>query len=368
MHDRDKFINLNEFLEGDRTFVIAEIGKNFIQSKEEKGLDEYISNAKNLIDAAADAGVDAVKFQTHEYSDEQAPIQVISPHFSGSDRYSWVKRNTDITPDRFWVEVKDYSKQKGLVFFSTPMSRKAAVKLDSIGVPLWKIGSGDVMDYLLLDFVAETKKPVIISTGMVSYAELEKAVSFLENKGAPVSILYCVSKYPAPASDFNLSSIQRLGEKFPQCTIGFSDHSVGDQEIPLAAVKVGARIIEKHFSLSRDLWGSDHKVSLTPEEMKTLVQKIKDREYLGVDSSPFYGDIDKELEGEKNQFRPYFFKTLTASKEIKKGTVITKEMLFAMRPALHLKGIPSNNLYEVVGKKSARDINKMEPITKDIIE
>ena len=152
---------------GEGVFFIAEIGKNFIQTEEERPVAEYLLNAKKLVKAAKEAGADAVKFQTHEVEDEQLNIDITSPHFKGADRYSWITRNMEATPiDTFWKPLKKYCDETGILFFSTPMSRKAAMKLQEVGVPFWKVGSGDAQDYVTLDFMFSTKKPIIISTGM----------------------------------------------------------------------------------------------------------------------------------------------------------------------------------------------------------
>ncbi|MCI0532816.1 N-acetylneuraminate synthase family protein, partial [bacterium] len=183
-------------LGGEAVFFIAEIGKNFIQTEEERPIAEYLENAKALVDAALDADADAVKFQTHELEDEFLQgLTVVSPHFKGSDRVKWITRNMNATPlHEFWEPLKKYCDERGIIFFSTPMSRKAAEKLHKLGVPLWKIGSGDVQDYVTLDFLIETGKPIIISSGLVSLAELDEIVSHIRGKGAPLAVLYCISQ------------------------------------------------------------------------------------------------------------------------------------------------------------------------------
>lgn len=359
---------ISKAISKDKVFVIAEIGKNFIQSEGSQSIEVYLNNAKRLIDEAVKSGAHAVKFQTHEVEDEQANIEVFAPHFKGSDRYAWVKRNTEEAPIEFFKELKEYSEKKGIIFFSTPMSRKAAIKLEDIDVPFWKVGSGDVQDHVLLDFITRTKKPIIISTGMVSHRELDDVVGYITKRGAPIIILYCISQYPCPPEFFNLSTIEFLKEKYPHAIIGFSDHSVGDNTIPLAAIKTGAQVIEKHFSLSRDLWGSDHKVSMTPDEMRDLTKSIKEGKYSEIDTKSFYGKKKRELDGAKNKFRPYFNKTLVAGRDIKAGTIITSDMIYAMRPRMYLKGLFSNMFHDVLNKKIVKDIKKFEPISKKHIK
>lgn len=368
---QNKKINISEtdkLFGGEEVFIIAEVGKNFIQTQEERSVEEYLENAKALVDAAVEARADAVKFQTHEVEDEQMDIDITSPHFQGSDRHSWVARNTKATPlETFWKPLKEYCDKRGIIFFSTPMSRKAAQKLDKVGVPFWKVGSGDAQDYVTLDFMISTGKPIIISTGMVSLAELDEVVDYIGSKGSPLAVLYCISQYPAPAEYFNLATIEHLKEKYPDVIIGFSDHSIG-YDISLAVVKLGAKIIEKHFSLSRDLWGADHKVSMTPSEMKAMVEAIRSGAYKEINHMPYYGVKEKEFEGANNKFRPYFNKSLVAGADIPAGTIITKEMVFAMRPKMYIDSLPANRFHNVVGKKTKRDLKKYDPIKEEDLE
>jgi sialic acid synthase SpsE len=399
-------------------FVIAEIGKGFIQTEEDKTVEEYLENAKILVRAASEAGVDAVKFQTHELEDEFLNVNVTSPHFQarGSDRYTWIKRNMNATPlEEFWRPIKAYCEEMGVLFFSTPMSRKAAMKLNQLdvpphlcdhscrdhqprshgwteeqsspnapaqgwrqdskgqclhccgGVPLWKVGSGDVQDKVLLDYITQDKKPVIISTGMVSLDELDEVVKYITSKGSPLAVLYCISHYPAPPEYFNLGTIELLREKYPDVVVGFSDHSLGD-EVALAAVKVGARVVEKHFTLDRGLWGSDHKVAMLPHEMRRMVETIRSGAHMDVDEAPYYGQKDKELEGAENLFRPYYNKSLMAGVDMPAGTIITKEMVFAMRPRMLAGGLPAEKFEDVIGRRVTADLRKYDPITEDCLE
>lgn len=369
MHQKlSNLFNRSKELDHSEIFIIAEIGKNFIQTEDDRSQDEYVANAKQLIDEAYKAGVDAVKFQTHEVIDEQAEMAVISPHFKSMERYRWLERNTKATPIEFWHEIKKYAEDRGLIFFSSPMSRLSASKLDEVGVPLWKIGSGDVDDFFLLDYIIKTKKPVIISSGMVSFEELDRVMKYLTSTESPVGLLYCVSQYPCPPEHFNLATIEHFKKRYPKAIIGFSDHSVDNHEVTLAAVKLGARIIEKHFSLSRDLWGPDHKASLSPKEFKELVDRIRSGEYKGIDHTSFYGLNDKELEGAHNKFRPYFKKTLVASCDIPAGTIIKISDLRALRPRLHLDGLSPEFYKKIIGKKTKISILRHTPLREDMFQ
>ena len=361
-------INADKTIGGNDVFFIAEIGKNFIQTEDERDVSEYLENAKALVDAAKSAGADAVKFQTHEVEDEQLNIKVVSPHFKGADRYSWITRNMQATPiDTFWKPLKKYCDEQGILFFSTPMSRKAAYKLHDVGVPFWKVGSGDVQDYVTLDFMIETGKPIIISSGMVGLDELDEVIRHITERGAELVVLYCISQYPAPAEYFNLGTLEHLQEKYPDVVIGFSDHSLG-YDVALAAAKLGAKVIEKHFSFSRDLWGADHKVSMTPEEFAEMVRLVREGEHEKADHAPYYGIKEKELEGANNKFRPYFNKALMAGIDIPEGATLTKDMVFAMRPVMYAGGLPANRFYDVLGKKAVQALKKYDPITEKILE
>ncbi|MCD4760917.1 N-acetylneuraminate synthase family protein [bacterium] len=344
-------------------FFIADIGKNFIQTEEEKSMEEYLDNAKKLIKAAVDSGVDAIKFQTHNVEDEQLNIDVTSPHFKGSDRYNWVKRNDDSTPLEFWQEIKKYCDELGIIFFSTPMSRGAAQKLDKVGVPFWKVGSGDVLDFPMLDYLASTGKPIIISAGMSTLEETDLFIEYLKSKKADVVLLHCVSKYPCPPEDLNIKTIEFFKERY-DLPIGFSDHSIG-YDTAIAAANMGAVIIEKHFSFDRELWGADHKVSMTPAEFKDMTERIKAGDKVNIDN---YGKAAKILQEGEAVFRPLFRKSLMAGQDIKAGTVLSKEMVYAMRPQKYAGGLPSEEYENILNKKVKKDLKKFDPITKDILE
>lgn len=352
--------------ETDSVFIVAEIGKNFIQTEEDRSVEEYLANAKALIAAAQDAGVDAVKFQTHVVEDEQLPIAIRSPHFPGMDRYRWVKRNTEATPPDFWRAVSEYCKERNILFFSTPMSRSAARVLRPFDMPFWKVSSADALDFVLLTELVQTGKPIILSTGMVSYKELAAVHAFIAGR-VPLAILYCVSKYPCPPEEFNLLSIQRLKKLYPEAVIGFSDHSLG-HDVTLAAIRRGARIIEKHFSMERTLWGSDHKISLTPKECEAMVRAIRKGEWKDTDTSPYDGEEERELEGATNALRPYFEKKLAAARDMTAGEIWDTEALFAMRPAAESKGLPSFKFPEILGRTVARSLRKYDPVTSDSLQ
>ncbi len=352
------------------TFIIAEAGKAFIQTEDEQSVAQYLANAKALVDAAKEAGADAIKFQTHTVEDEQLNIEVTSPHFKGADRYAWVSRNTRATPlEEFWRPLKAHCEERGILFFSTPMTRGAAQLLDELGVDLWKVGSGDILDFVLLDYLASTKKPIIISSGMSTLEELDASLAFLKARGAPVALLHCVSKYPCPPEELTLSSIGFLRERYGLPT-GFSDHSIG-LDSSLAAVALGATIIEKHFSFDRGLWGSDHKVSMLPHELQELVVRVRQFEQDPALAAQFLesdvaqrsmGVPGKVLQEDEAVFRPYFRKSLMAGQDIPAGTIVEPHMLYAMRPQKFAGGLPSQEYPHVLGRTTRVALKKYDPI------
>lgn len=359
-------------------FVIAEAGKGFIQTQEEQTVAQYLANAKALVDAAVVSGVSAIKWQTHTVWDEQLHIEVTSPHFKGSDRYNWVKRNTNATPlEEFWKPLQSYCKEKGILFFSTPMSRGAAILLhEALDVPLWKIGSADILDFVMLDYIRNTDKPIIISSGMSTLEEVQKAVSFLQEKNNKVCLLHCVSQYPCPPEDLRLGTIRLYQELFPNVPIGFSDHSIGIDDA-LCAVALGATVIEKHFSLSRDLWGSDHKVSMLPEEARALMTAVQDIQHDDAKKQTLLSApraiealtyTEKMLQDSEAVFRPLFRKSLVFAGNYSAGTIVTKDMLYAMRPQQYAGGMPSELYEQVLGSTLQKDVKEYESFNEDILK
>lgn len=363
----DDILDLSE-----RVFVVAEIGKNFIQTEEDQSIGEYINNAKRLIVAAKAAGADAVKFQTHNVEDEQLNISISAPHFSGADRYAWVKRNTEATPLEFWRELKSYADSLHIMMFTTPMSRGAAKRIASLDWPLWKVSSGDMLDFVLLDYLRETKKLIIISTGMSILDEVEKAVAFLKEKTNQIIILHCASKYPAHPIELSLGMIPHLSDKF-KVPIGFSDHTTEIYEAA-KAVSMGACVIEKHLTRSRDDWGPDHKVSLTPGEFSEMVHAIRKKtrgDAVRPDRYHYMGSRElirtKGVIPGEEVFLDVFRKSLVAADNIKAGQTITEDMLYAMRPQKYAGGLPSEEYKNVLNRKVTKDLKKYDPITKAVL-
>jgi N,N'-diacetyllegionaminate synthase len=235
---------------------IADIGKNFI-NKEGIGI-SYKENAFELIKKAKESGATIAKFQTHVFEDEQKKRD--------KSRYEWIKYNENITPLIFWEEIKKECDRQGIEFMTTPMSKLAAEKVNHL-VKRWKVSSADIVDYDLLEYLKSTKKPTIISTGMSNSEQVNKAITFLGDQIEFIN--YCVSLYPCPIYKIDLEQLVFFKTMYGDM-IGFSDHSLSI-EVPVLATRMGVKAIEKHFTLDRNAYGPDHKVSLLPEEFKQMV-------------------------------------------------------------------------------------------------
>ena len=339
--------------------IICEIGKNFVISEQEENIDVLLKRTEDLILKAKECGCNTAKFQVHCVDDEILPdSNLISPHFN-QDRYEWIKRNTYSID--FWWQVKEYCREIGIEFLATPMSRGAAILLnEEIGVDRWKIGSADILDFVMLDYIRDTNKPIILSSGMSSFEELKKSYEFLKEKTNDISILHCVSQYPCPIENLNLNTIKFLKREFPKVKIGYSSHYIGIEDA-LIAINLGAEIIEKHFTLSRSNWGADHKVSILPDEMKELVNRIRNNEKINlVKYHKALGIETKWIQLEEMEFRKVFRKGLYAGCDIKQGDIFEWDMIYAMRPQNGVK--PSENYYQFLGNRASRNYKKYEII------
>ncbi|MEK7541927.1 MAG: N-acetylneuraminate synthase family protein [Patescibacteria group bacterium] len=358
-------------------FIVAEIGKNFIRTEEERPVSEYLENAKEMARLAKEAGADAVKFQTHNVEDEVLNIDFDSPHFKGKSRYAWVSRNERATPlDAFWRPLKAYCGEQGIVFFSTPMSRGAAMKLEKVGVPFWKVASSDILDFPMLDFEARTGKPIMIPTGMSTLEDIDVCLDFLRRRGASFILMHAISRYPYPAEDSNLLTIRFFQKRYPGIAVGFSQNSPWC-EPAIAAVALGARVVEQHFTADRGLWGPDHKVSMTPDEFRQMAAAIrqaegspeKQQEILSDPAMQKYmGREEKFLQEGEIPFRGLFRKSLVAARDLPAGAALAPEDIYAMRPQEIIGGLPSERYEAALGKKIIRPLKKYDPIPPDFLE
>ncbi len=329
----------DKWIDGGAVFTIAEAGVNHNGS---------LVTAKRLVDAAVVAGADAVKFQTFKAENvvlKTAPKARYQKEITDATetQYEMLKK-LELTEQEF-AELMDYCKQKDILFMSTPHDQESIDTLDGLGINVFKVGSGDITNLPYLRHMARKGKPLILSTGMSTLGEVEEAVNTIVSAGnEDLVLLHCVSNYPARVEDCNLRAMRTLETAF-NLPVGFSDHTLGIQ-IALAAVAMGAKVIEKHFTLDKNMPGPDHKASLEPEELKTMVWGIRQIEQV------FGNGIKKPAESEQDA-RLVSRKSIVISVDITKGEVITEKHLAIKRPGTGIK--PKYYDY-LLGRKVCRDI------------
>lgn len=326
------------------TFIIAEIGANHNRS---------LSLAKELIDVAADGRADAVKFQI--YTAEKLYSKK-TPRHSGYDKDLFTLVKEIETPREWLPELASYCKEKGIIFFATPFDEEAVDELDEVS-SLFKIASFEIVDLPLLRYCASKGKPMIISTGLANMEEIEDAYLTCREAGnESVAFLQCASLYPAPPSIVNLRSMETIRRAFG-VPVGLSDHTEGIH-ISVAAVAMGASIIEKHFTLDRTLEGPDHPFAIEPKELKDLVRQIREVEAALGDGRKL-GPAPEEME-----FYEKARRSVHAAVDIPEGSVITRKMLTVKRPGY---GIRPKHLPILLGRKAQRDIEADSWITWNMI-
>lgn len=292
-------------------FVIAEIGINH---------EGDFQKAAAMIDAAAAAGCECVKFQCHVIEDEMIPNEVVPGNAQESiwqimDRCK-LSRDED-------ARLKEYTESKGMIYLSTPFSRAAADRLEEMGVSAYKIGSGECNNYPLIEHIARFGKPVLLSTGMNDLESIRPAVEILEGGKIPYALLHCTSMYPTPYSQVRLGAMQELAAAFPRAVIGLSDHSLGGYTC-LGAAALGASILEKHFTCDRSWPGPDISLSLTPDELRELI----------VGSRAVF-----EARGGRKQILPqeqptidFAYASVVSLRDIAEGEKLTEDNLWVKRP------------------------------------
>jgi len=332
-------------------FIIAEISANHGQN---------FNRAVSLIKKAKESGADAVKFQT--YTPDSMTVNSNNKYFR-LKHSRWGEQNLyqlyskAYIPWNWFKKLKQVSADAGIIFFSTAYDKSAVDFLEELEVPVHKIASFELIDLPLVEYVAKTKKPLIISTGMGSISEIREAVNTARNAGARhITLLKCVSSYPAKPEDMNLKTIPHMKKLF-NCPVGLSDHTLGT-EVSTAAVSLGAQVIEKHFTLSRNIKTLDSFFSIEPKELKELVEKVRIvKKALG---KIHYG-LTKEEKKDKSFRRR---RSLFIVKDMKKGEVLNEENVKSIRSSY---GLPSKYLYTVLGKNVERCIKKGTPLKSNFI-
>ena len=335
-----------ELYKGCRPLIIAEIGQNH---------DGSLGLAHSYIDAVAEAGADAVKFQTHIAEAESSEYNNFRVNFTYEDktRYDYWKR-MEFTKGQ-WTGLYDHAVERGLIFLSSPFSVQAAMLLEKIGCAAWKIGSGEVNNGLLLDFIGKTTKPILLSCGMSSYDEIDKAVKKIGGFGSPLVLVQCTSKYPTPLEDIGLNVLDCFIDKY-DVPVGLSDHS-GVVYPSLFAMARGASVIEVHVTFHKSMFGPDVQSSVTIDELGLLV-KGADAIY-ELNSNPVDKDV---MAAELSDVKQLFEKSVAVSRDLKKGTILKGEMLKALKPR---SGIAVCDIEKVINKRLARDVRKNTILTWD---
>ncbi|HCZ05526.1 MAG: pseudaminic acid synthase [Thermotogota bacterium] len=332
------------------TFIVAEMSANHLQD---------FDLAVKIIKAAKEAGADAVKLQT--YTADTMTIESDKEYFrikqgtlwDGKTLYQLYKEAS--TPWEWQPKLKEIAESEGLILFSTPFDKTAVDFLEEMDVPAYKVASFEITDIPLIEYIASKGKPVIISTGIATLGEIEEAVNACRKMGNDqIVLLKCTSAYPTPIEDANLRTIPNLAEIFGTL-IGLSDHTMGIS-VPIAAVVLGAVMIEKHFTLDRSLGGPDAAFSLEPEEFAQMVKSIRE-----VEKAMGNGAYELTVSQKKGRF---FARSLFVVKDVKKGEKFTEENVRSIRPGY---GLPPKYLRYVLGKRASKDVKAGTPLSWELI-
>lgn len=327
-------------------YIIAEAGVNH---------NGRLDLALKLCDAAKEAGVDCVKFQTWKTEliiSKNTEMAEYQKKNLGSDdsQYDMLKK-LELSYDNFRI-VKEHCDQIGIQFLSTADETESLDFLCELEMPFIKLGSGDITNIPYLRYCAQKNMPMIISTGMCNMSDVANAYEVLTEAGAKdITVLHCTTNYPCPMNEVNLRAMLTIKDAL-KCKVGYSDHTMG-VEIPIAAVAMGAEVIEKHFTLDRNMEGPDHKASLEPSELTDMVQKIRNIECA-------LGDGVKRPNASEQQISKVVLKSIVAKENIHKGDIMTADMLAVKRTS---SGIPAKHWDVVCGTKATMDFNIDEPIT-----
>ncbi len=339
------------FLTKNKTFIIAELSANH---------NHNIEIAKKTIKAMHDCGADAVKIQT--YTADTMTIDSSNKYFKINQGTLWDGKTLyelyqeAYTPWEWHEELKDYTENLGLVFFSTPFDFSSVDFLEKMKVNIYKIASFEITDIPFIEYVARKGKPMIISTGIATFSDIQDAIKTCRSVGNNnITLLKCTSSYPAPIEEANLKTMVDMIETF-NVKVGLSDHTLGS-DVAIAAVALGAVVIEKHFILDRNMGGPDADFSMEPEEFKKMVNSIRNVEKA-------LGEITYQI-SEKVEKNRIFSRSLFVVKDMKKGEVFTEFNIRSIRPGY---GMKPKYYYNVIGKRASVDIERGTPLDESLIK
>ena len=318
-------------------FVAAEVGSVH---------DGSYGNARQLVRVAAQCGANAIKFQTHIASAETLPNAPTPPYFAGEPRYEYFER-TAFTAEQ-WCELKGYCDEHGIEFVSSPFCEEAVELLERVGVRRYKIASGETTNLPLLELIAQTRKPVLLSSGMSSWAELDEAVNTILTYHGSLAVLQCTSAYPCCPEDVGLNVMLAMRDRYG-LPVGLSDHTL-EPFASLGAVALGAAVVEKHLTFSRLMYGSDAAHAMEPDEFTALVKGIR------AIGTMLAHPVDKNAMAERlRDMKGIFEKSVASLTDIPAGAVITADMVGMKKPGT---GIPARKLRDVIGRRVRRDVVK----------
>ena len=313
----------------------------------------------SYIDAVSETGVDIIKFQTHIAEAESSLYEPFRVKFSYEDktRYDYWKRME--FSKKQWIQIKKHCQDVKLEFLSSPFSCAAVDLLEKLDVKRYKIGSGEVNNFLLLEKIARTGKDILLSSGMSSFQELDDTVGFLRNFKNNISILQCTTKYPTSSEDIGLNVLHQLKERYSNIAVGYSDHS-GAIYSSIAAVALGAEIIEVHVVFDKKMFGPDTSSSLNLDELKSMVKGIRSIEKM------LSVKIDKNDNSMFYELKNIFEKSIALNKSLEKGSVLSFDDLESKKPYGY--GIPARDYRSVIGKRLLRDKEKFDFLSEEDIE
>lgn len=323
--------------------IIAEVGSVH---------DGSLGNALCLIRVAAECGADAVKFQTHIAAAETLPDAPCPPYFKGEPRYAYFER-TGFSPEQ-WAQLKAECETVGIEFLSSPFSEEAVALLDKLGVARYKVPSGEITNIPLLDAVGRTGKPVLLSSGMSTWLELDEAVATIRAYHSRLALLQCTTQYPCPPERVGLNVLAEMRARY-DLPVGLSDHTLTN-EAAFAAVALGAAVIEKHLTFSRRMYGSDAPHSLEPAEFADLARGVRAVEAM------LRSPVDKDAVNELATMKRTFEKSIVALVDIPVGSVLAADMLGMRKPGT---GLPGRRFKEILGRRTTSPIAKGAMIRED---
>lgn len=331
-------------MQKNRIFLVAELSANHHQSKD---------IALKTIKAAKESGADAVKLQT--YTPECLTLNCNSKYFQiqgtlweGKNFYQLYQEA--MTPWEWHKDLFEYAKELGIICFSSPFSKEGVDFLEELGNPIYKVASFEIVDLELIEYMAKTKKPIILSKGIATKEEIKEALDVCKKEVKDITLLQCTSSYPAPLNEANLSLIPKMQRDFG-VKVGLSDHTLGITA-PIVAASLGAKVIEKHFILDKRLGGPDSAFSIEPQEFSAMAKALREvEELLGVES---YELSQKSKEGR------VFMRSLFVVEDIAKGERIKENQIRSIRPGY---GIPPKMKYQVIGKKAKKALKRGEPLS-----